>query len=177
MLVAMALAAGSLARAGEPEAAEGKEAKVAVPATVPGIWAAVQVHHAELDRVVGSGKLGDVHLHAFAIRDLVAAMPRKSKGLSKGALGKLKAEVKAMRKLAADLDAAGDAGDAGKTKALMTDLDAALKRVAVIYPEGTLAGGGAVRTGVVYTCTMHPEVMSDKPGKCPKCGMTLVVKP
>ena len=25
-----------------------------------------------------------------------------------------------------------------------------------------------------YTCTMHNEVMSDKPGKCPKCEMTLV---
>jgi hypothetical protein len=29
---------------------------------------------------------------------------------------------------------------------------------------------------VLYTCVMHPEVISDKPGKCPKCGMTLVVK-
>lgn len=28
----------------------------------------------------------------------------------------------------------------------------------------------------VYTCPMHPEVISDKPGKCPKCGMTLVAK-
>jgi len=26
----------------------------------------------------------------------------------------------------------------------------------------------------MYTCTMHNEVMSDKPGKCPKCAMTLV---
>src|SRR3989338_3502891 len=25
-----------------------------------------------------------------------------------------------------------------------------------------------------YTCPMHPEVQSDKPGKCPKCGMDLV---
>jgi hypothetical protein len=25
-----------------------------------------------------------------------------------------------------------------------------------------------------YTCLMHPEVKSDKPGKCPKCGMALV---
>jgi len=25
----------------------------------------------------------------------------------------------------------------------------------------------------VYTCPMHPEVISDQPGKCPKCGMTL----
>lgn len=27
-----------------------------------------------------------------------------------------------------------------------------------------------------YTCPMHPEVKSDKPGKCPKCGMDLVKK-
>ncbi|MEO3480564.1 heavy metal-binding domain-containing protein [Phaeobacter sp. CAU 1743] len=25
-----------------------------------------------------------------------------------------------------------------------------------------------------YTCPMHPEVISDTPGKCPKCGMNLV---
>lgn len=25
-----------------------------------------------------------------------------------------------------------------------------------------------------YTCPMHPEVQSDKPGKCPKCGMDLL---
>jgi len=25
-----------------------------------------------------------------------------------------------------------------------------------------------------YTCPMHPDVISNKPGKCPKCGMTLV---
>ena len=27
----------------------------------------------------------------------------------------------------------------------------------------------------VYTCPMHPDVKSDKPGKCPKCGMGLVL--
>lgn len=31
-------------------------------------------------------------------------------------------------------------------------------------------------TKEVYTCPMHPEVNSDKPGKCPTCGMDLVLK-
>lgn len=32
------------------------------------------------------------------------------------------------------------------------------------------------KTASAYTCPMHPEIMSDKPGKCPKCEMTLVKK-
>ena len=27
-----------------------------------------------------------------------------------------------------------------------------------------------------YTCPMHPEVVKDAPGDCPKCGMKLVHK-
>jgi len=29
---------------------------------------------------------------------------------------------------------------------------------------------------VQYTCPMHSEVISDKPGDCPTCGMALVEK-
>ena len=29
---------------------------------------------------------------------------------------------------------------------------------------------------VQYTCPMHPEVVKDAPGNCPKCGMKLVEK-
>jgi Cu(I)/Ag(I) efflux system membrane fusion protein len=28
----------------------------------------------------------------------------------------------------------------------------------------------------VYSCEMNPEVISEKPGKCPKCGMELTKK-
>ncbi len=40
--------------------------------------------------------------------------------------------------------------------------------------DETTVHGKAV--GAAYTCPMDPEVSSDKPGKCPKCGMTLVKK-
>jgi hypothetical protein len=29
---------------------------------------------------------------------------------------------------------------------------------------------------VEYTCPMHDDVVQDKPGQCPKCGMDLVEK-
>jgi len=32
------------------------------------------------------------------------------------------------------------------------------------------------KDSVYYTCSMHPEVHLDKPGKCPKCGMALEKK-
>ena len=49
--------------------------------------------------------------------------------------------------------------------------------------EQMKAGGSAMAPGatapapgqaVVYTCPMHLDVKSDKPGKCPKCGMALM---
>ena len=27
----------------------------------------------------------------------------------------------------------------------------------------------------LYTCSMHPDVKMDKPGKCPQCGMDLIL--
>ncbi len=30
-----------------------------------------------------------------------------------------------------------------------------------------------LKTGVIYTCPMHPEIKQEEPGSCPKCGMAL----
>ena len=37
-------------------------------------------------------------------------------------------------------------------------------------PTKTAGVGGSTR----YTCPMHPEIVRDAPGSCPKCGMTLI---
>lgn len=33
-----------------------------------------------------------------------------------------------------------------------------------------------VKKTMKYACPMHPDVVMNKPGKCPKCGMALVEK-
>ena len=33
----------------------------------------------------------------------------------------------------------------------------------------------AAAAGTIYTCPMHPEVLQDKPGICPKCGIDAVL--
>lgn len=54
----------------------------------------------------------------------------------------------------------------------------------VFAPNSTTSASDTTKTKKVkpgkvqYTCPMHHDVLSDKPGKCPKpnCGMTLVKK-
>ncbi len=38
------------------------------------------------------------------------------------------------------------------------------------------SNGTDKQVSTIYTCTMHPEIQSSKPGNCPKCGMKLVVQ-
>ena len=38
------------------------------------------------------------------------------------------------------------------------------------------AASQSTPAAAVYTCPMHPEINLPAPGKCPKCGMTLVKK-
>ena len=54
---------------------------------------------------------------------------------------------------------------------------------ALVIPQSTATAAAKTTTKkmtkkktakVVYTCPMHPKVISSKPGKCPKCGMKLV---
>lgn len=39
--------------------------------------------------------------------------------------------------------------------------------------SGGASPTAAMPKGTQYTCPMHPEIISDRPGDCPKCGMAL----
>src|SRR5262249_43621904 len=41
-------------------------------------------------------------------------------------------------------------------------------------PAPPVAAFAAAPAGAQYTCPMHPEILQDGPGSCPKCGMALV---
>ncbi|MET4081769.1 Cu(I)/Ag(I) efflux system membrane fusion protein [Pedobacter sp. UYP30] len=38
------------------------------------------------------------------------------------------------------------------------------------------SSNGSVKADVKYTCSMHPQILEDKPGSCPICGMELTIK-
>ncbi len=42
-------------------------------------------------------------------------------------------------------------------------------------PEMQHEPGPSQPAATEYVCPMHPDVRSDQPGKCPKCGMNLVL--
>jgi hypothetical protein len=50
------------------------------------------------------------------------------------------------------------------------------ENAALSAPRWTPTTLPATTRASVYTCKMHPEVISNAPGKCPKCGMKLVIK-
>jgi hypothetical protein len=115
-------------------AAEETEAKVTIPATAGGIWQAIDGHIAELHSALTNGKLDGIHAHAYAVRDLVRALPTHSPNLPADALAKVKGESKFVDTLAERLDHTGDANDKVGTQANLQKLEGVLKLVRAQYP-------------------------------------------
>ena len=63
-----------------------------------------------------------------------------------------------------------------KTKAAKPSTPAPVKRTPAPGAASPAKITPAPQSSLVYTCPMHPEVKSNKPDNCPKCGMKLVVQ-
>jgi len=83
----------------------------------------------------------------------------------------LKAAVLKLTHGATSSDTGGPASDTSKMDMTGTDHPRAVAK-----PRAIDASHAAEVQAVVYTCPMDPEIVSDKPGKCPTCGMFLVAK-
>ena len=94
-----------------------------IPATVELIWKEIQKQQGKLASVVAKKDLGEGHDHAFAIRDLVKALPAKVSAENKA---KAEAGAKEITKLAADIDKSGAAGAQKATEANVKKMDAAI---------------------------------------------------
>ncbi|SFE85017.1 Multidrug efflux pump subunit AcrA (membrane-fusion protein) [Chitinophaga sp. CF118] len=55
-------------------------------------------------------------------------------------------------------------------------LSVALLGLAACKGKTDKAAHAEHKTSQLYTCSMHPQIIRDKPGKCPICGMDLVLK-
>ena len=110
-LVAASLLANPLAHAAEKAGSQ-----LQIPATSAAIWQAIDKETAQLASLIQTGKLEQVHHHAFAIRDLVAALPAHSGALPAAKLAQLKTSSKFVATLAERLDASGDAKDQAGTE-------------------------------------------------------------
>jgi len=110
------------------------EMPMTIPSTSAGIWQAINVHVKELHAAIALGKLNTVHQHAFAVRDLVRALPAHSANLSASALATVKSQTKYVDTLADRLDHSGDANDKAGTVDNARKLDAVLKALRAQYP-------------------------------------------
>ncbi len=50
----------------------------------------------------------------------------------------------------------------------------ALSMVLILFACKTKKKDAVARRDHYYTCSMHPQIMEEKPGKCPICGMELI---
>lgn len=119
-------------------AEERTEQPITIPRTTAGIWAAVTKETDDITKAIQEGKLQELHHHAYAIRDLVAALPERSSALPSGDLATLKADVRFVATLAQRLDAAGDSNDKTESISNFNKLKTILASLRALYPKSAV---------------------------------------
>ena len=122
------LAIHSIAHANEEASAP-----IKIPDTVAGVWAAVDEHTVAIDKLIASNQLTIIHSHAFAIRDLIKALPGLSSNLSSDQVAVVKRDSGYVDQLAVRLDKTGDADDKDATVTSFNKLQKILGQIRANY--------------------------------------------
>ncbi len=115
-------------------------------------------------------------LHIYLLGAKMSAVPNK------GTTGTVMVQTADNKTSSLTLAPAGDdhfsaqlpAG--AKVRTAIVTLNADGKTINVRFDKLDEAAAGSKAVGAAYACPMHPEVTSNQPGKCSKCGMALVKK-
>jgi hypothetical protein len=129
--------AGSLLFNTSVQAAEKTGGQMKIPATSEAVWQSLDKETEQLAALIQTGKFEEVHHHAFAIRDLVAALSARSGSLSADKVAQVKTNSKFVATLAERLDAVGDAKDKAGTESNFQKLRTVLKTIRANYPDST----------------------------------------
>lgn len=113
---------------------EGEKA-ITIPDTPAAIWQSIDSEVSEMNEMIQAGTLKELHHHAFAVRDLVAALPAKSASLPGDKLAKVKSDGKFVATLAERLDAAGDSNDQAASASNLEKLQKVLASLRANYPD------------------------------------------
>lgn len=130
-----AILAGGLVFNTLAHSAEKTATQVQIPATSEAIWRSIDQETELLNALIQAGKFEEVHHRAFAIRDLVAALPSRSGSLPPDKLAQVKTNVQFVVNLAHRLDATGDAKDKAGTEYNFSKLQGVLSVIRADYPK------------------------------------------
>lgn len=110
-----------------------EEATEPMPKTISAIWEAIDKHDASINKALSDNNLTSIHEHAFAIRDLVNALPPLSTDLSDEQKKKLQNNLSYVNQLATRLDKTGDNKDKEGTQANWQKLQKVLAQLRALY--------------------------------------------
>ena len=133
-LFGIALLGAGMTISGGVATAAAMEEHVTIPSSAQGIWRAIDGHMHQLQDLVTKGTLKSVHLHAFAVRDLVRGLSSHSPMLAAAAMAQVNTQSKFVDTLADRLDQSGDANDKAGTQQNLTKLQGVLKGIRSHYP-------------------------------------------
>ncbi len=108
-----------------------------IPKTIPAIWQAVDKHAASIEKAITDNQLTSIHEHAFAIRDLVNALPPLSTDLSDEQKKTLQNNLSYVNQLATRLDKTGDSKDKEGTQTNWQKLQKILAQPRALYAPVT----------------------------------------
>lgn len=119
----------------ENHATEAQEESAKIPDKAEDIWKKIDEEVMLLNKAITDNTLDKVHHHAFAIRDLITALPEHSPALSAKQIEQVKANIKYVSMLADRLDESGDKNDKAATEANVVKLQKIIDNLRSNYPN------------------------------------------